>query len=326
MFSSPRFRAIRMAVLKSVGAIRMAVSKSKWRAILQALFVTFLWSTSWVLIKRTLHEIPPLTFAGLRYTIAFIILLPGLWKYKPEIRAISPRDWRRLIALGLVFYAMTQGGQFLTLKHLEAVTFSLLLNFSTVLVAFFGIIALKEIPSRLQWGGISLFVLGALVYFSSAFESGEAFRSSGQTLGLALAGFTVCANAVASLQGRSINREKNIPPLVVTVISMGVGAICLLGTGLAVQGLPPLSPAGWAAIVWLAVVNTALAFTLWNKSLQVLSAVESSIINNTMLVQIAALAWLLLDERLTWRDVAGLALAMVGVLMVQVTRVQSSDG
>jgi len=47
---------------------------------------------------------------------------------------------------------------------------------------------------------------------------------------------------------------------------------------------PVLSLKGWGIIVWLALVNTAFAFTLWNRTLQVLSAVESSIINNTMLI------------------------------------------
>jgi drug/metabolite transporter (DMT)-like permease len=280
------------------------------RAVLQALLVTFLWSTSWVLIKRTLDEIPPLTFAGLRYVIACMILLPGLWKHKVEIRALASKDWGRLAALGLVFYTLTQGGQFLTLNHLEAVTFSLLLNFTSVLVAFFGVFILQEVPSRLQWGGIIIFTAGVLVYFLPASTPG------GKALGFILAGFTVCANAAAVLLGRSVNREKRIPPLVVTVVSMGVGAVLLLGIGLAVQGLPPLSWSGWAAIVWLAVVNTALAFTLWNRTLRVLSAVESSIINSTMLGQIAVLAWLFLGERLGPRDVAGLALAMLGVLMV----------
>ena len=58
-------------------------------AILKAIFVTFLWSTSWILIKWNIHQIPPLTFAGLRYTIAFLILLPGLWKYKSEVISLS---------------------------------------------------------------------------------------------------------------------------------------------------------------------------------------------------------------------------------------------
>jgi drug/metabolite transporter (DMT)-like permease len=103
----------------------------------------------------------------------------------------------------------------------------------------------------------------------------------------------------------------------VTAISMGVGALSLLGIGLAVQGLPPISPAGWGIVAWLAVVNTALAFTLWNRSLRELSAVESSIINNTMLVQIAVLAWLFLGERLAWRDVAGVVLATGGIVIAQ---------
>jgi drug/metabolite transporter (DMT)-like permease len=284
------------------------------RAILQALLVTFLWSTSWVLIKVALDDIPPLTFAGLRYTIAFFILLPGLQKHKDAIRALSSKEWRRLAALGIVFYTLTQGGQFLTLKYLEAVTFSLLLNFTALLVVLFGIVALAEVPSSWQWAGFILLLVGVLVYFYPV------FIPAGQTLGLTLAGITVGANAAAALLGRSVNRQATIPPLVVTVISMGIGAILLLTIGLAVQGLPPISPSGWAIVGWLAVINTALAFTLWNVTLRTLSAMESSIINNTMLLQIAVLAWVFLDERLTLRNIAGLLLVAVGVFIVQVAR------
>jgi drug/metabolite transporter (DMT)-like permease len=286
----------------------MAISR-RFRSILQALFVTFLWSTSWVLIKVALHEIPPLTFAGLRYTLAFIVLLPGLWTQRTAIRALPARDWGRLALLGLVYYTMAQGGQFVTLNHLEAVTFSLLLNFTSVLVAFFGIIALREIPSRRQWGGIIVFIIGVLVYFLPV--SG----SSGGALGFALAAFTVGANATAAVLGRSVNRTRAISPTVVTATSMGIGALSLLGIGVVGQGLPPLSPTAWLIIVWLALVNTALAFTLWNRSLQNLSAVESSVINNTMLVQIAVLAWLFLGEQLVLREMIGLILAAGGILI-----------
>lgn len=279
-------------------------------AILQAVFVTFLWSTSWVLIKRNISEIPPLTFAGLRYSIAFLILLPGLWKHKTEVLALSAKEWRQLIILGLVFYTLTQGGQFVTLNHLEAISFSLLLNFTTLLVAVFGIIVLREMPSRLQWFGIFVFIIGVLVYFFPA------FIPDGKLLGFALAGFTVFANAIAAVLGRSVNRDGKISPLVVTVVSMGVGAILLLGIGLVFQGLPPVSPSVWVTIVWLAVVNSALAFFLWNKTLQILSAVESSIINNTMLIQIAVLAWIFLGEQITTFGIIGLAFAAFGVLLV----------
>ena len=67
----------------------------------------------------------------------------------------------------------------------------------------------------------------------------------------------------------------------------------------------------------VALVNTALAFTLWNFSLRQLSALESSAINNTMLIQIALLAWLFLDESLGWSEGAGILLVSAGIILAQ---------
>ena len=47
---------------------------------------------------------------------------------------------------------------------------------------------------------------------------------------------------------------------------------------------------------------------------------ESSILNNTMLIQIAILAWLVLGESLGWREAIGIALAAAGALLVQLRR------
>jgi len=291
----------------------------RFKAVLLALLVSFLWSTSWVLVKNSIHQIPPLIFAGLRYSIAVLILLPGMIKHRKTLTALTRKQCSQLAALGLVFYTLTQGGQFLTLKYLEAIPFSLILNFTAVVVAVVGIVVLQEVPSRLQWAGILVFIVGAAIYFFPI------SIATGSIIGFILAGFTVCANAAASLLGRSVNREKAIPPLVVTVVSMGIGALVLLAAGLAIDGLPSLSANNWGVIIWLAAVNTALAFTLWNKTLQTLSALESSIINNTMLIQIALLAWLFLDEQLSPQDVLGLALASAGILLVNIRPTRVSD-
>ena len=287
------------------------------RSILEALLVTFLWSTSWVLIKKGLHEIPALTFAGIRYGLAFIILLPGLWKHREDVRRLSRADWFGLAALGVVFYTLTQGGQFLTLQHLEAIPFSLILSFTPVLVAVAGLFLLREKPRWLQWMGISTVVAGALVYFWPL----TTMRGSG--LGFMLAGITVAANGASALLGRSINRRKMAHPLVVTAISMGIGAACLLAAGIGIQGLPRLSLSSWGIVAWLAVVNTALAFTLWNRSLRSLSATESSVINNTMLIQISFLAWIFLGETLDWLQIVGLVVVAGGTLLVQLRRSRS---
>jgi drug/metabolite transporter (DMT)-like permease len=99
---------------------------------------------------------------------------------------------------------------------------------------------------------------------------------------------------------------------------MSIGSVILLLVGLTIEGFPSLSIKSWGIIVWLAIVHTAFAFTLWNNTLRTLSAVESSIINNTMLVQIAILAWLFLGESLTPLAVFGLVLVVIGTLIVQV--------
>jgi len=70
----------------------------------------------------------------------------------------------------------------------------------------------------------------------------------------------------------------------------------------------------------VAVVNTALTFTLWNHTLRTLTAVESSILNGLMLPQIVFLAYVFLGESLTGRQIAGLVLVGVGTLVVQIRR------
>lgn len=105
-----------------------------------------------------------------------------------------------------------------------------------------------------------------------------------------------------------------------TVVSMRVGSLLLLAAGITWQGMPQLEWRSWAIIAWLAVVNTAFAFTLWNHTLRVVSATESSVINNTMLVQIAILAWVFLGEALDLQKTIGVLLTVTGTLLVQLRR------
>jgi drug/metabolite transporter (DMT)-like permease len=286
------------------------------RTVLQALFVSFLWSTSWVLIKIGVADIPPLTFAGLRYMLGFlclalILMRKGRWK---GVRELALRDWLRLAALGLVWYTFTQGSVFVALSYMPAVTANLLLSFSPLLVAGLGMIFLSERLVFQQWLGVGLSLVGILFYFSP--ETGL----QGEPIGLTAVFVALLANAGAVILGRDVNRRGNLPPLVVTIVSMGVGGLVLLVSGLAVQGLPVLSPLNWLIVGWLAVVNTAFAFTLWNLTQRTLSAVESSTISGSMGIQIPILAVLFLGERLNLREILGLVLAGIGILMVQLVK------
>lgn len=214
----------------------------------------------------------------------------------------------------MVYYALNHGAQFISIAYLPAVTANLILGFTPVVVALLSVTLLAERPTTIQWFGVGLSSLGLLIYFYSA------QLVTGEIVGLVAAVVSMLANASSAILGRSINRTRELSPLLITTLSMGMGAIVLLISGVLTNGFPALSANSWLIVAWLAIVNTAFAFTLWNHTLRTLSALESSLINNTMSVQIPILAVLFLGERLVGRELIGLAVAVIGVLVVQVAR------
>jgi drug/metabolite transporter (DMT)-like permease len=287
----------------------------KLKSVLIALFVTFLWSTSWILIKVGLVDIPALPFAGLRYLFASIILfIYMIFTRKIHlITSLTKPQWKTLLIYGFILITLTQGTQFLALSMLPAVSLSLFLNMSPIFVLFLGYFFLKETINRVQMLGILLFFFGIIIYFYQV--------DLGNNLpGLALAVFGVGINAIAAVFGRSINAKRDIDPMVITAVITGFGSIFLLLGGIAIQGMPVLNVQGWLIVGWLAAINTALAFTLWNTALRELKAVEANTINNTMLIQIALLAAIFLNESLSLRQWLAIAVVAIGVWLVQLRR------
>jgi drug/metabolite transporter (DMT)-like permease len=285
-------------------------------AVLQALLVTFIWSTSWVLVKFGLEDIPPVTFAALRYLFGFLFLIPFYLRSTKTVslRQLARRDWSWLLFYGLLYYTLTQGSQFIGLLYLPAILFSFVLNFTAPLVALSGVVFLKEKLSRVQWVGMLVFLVGVVIFFYPV------ALPAGLLLGLGVAAVHVLGNVFSSITGRFINRQHSLDPLTVTLVSMGAGALGLLAAGLASEPFPVLDLGDWLLVLWLALVNTSFAFYLWNHTLRTLTAAQSSIINNTMLIQIAILAWIFLGETVTLKEGIGMAVVLAGVVMVNLRR------
>lgn len=273
-----------------------------------------MWSSSWVLIRWGLDDegLEPVTFAGLRYGIAALLLLVALLGQRRGRRAfgtLEGRDWLRLAALGLIFYTLTQGAQFVAIDHQPAATTSLFLSMTPLLVVAVSMFTLGERPMRRQVIGTMLVVAGAGLYLSGDLGITQ--------IGMIAALVALFSNGAGSILGRAVNRSGDLSPLLVTALSMTLGAIALVIGGVAAEGVPTLSGRAWLIIIWLAAVNTALAFTLWNWSLQSLTATESAAINNMMLIQIALLAWWFLGETPSLLDWLGIGLVSIGVLLAQ---------
>jgi drug/metabolite transporter (DMT)-like permease len=300
-----------------------STEKSRTTAMLLALLVTFLWASSFILIKFGLKDgLPPITFAGLRYSLAFLCLLPLVLFNKTHCSALVsiPRAlWIKLILLGITFYTITQGTNFLGLSLLPTHTVSLIYNFGPFFIALASGWAIKEPPSLVQWLGVLLSILGALVYFLPLQNVAES------PLGYIVALVSVLAHSFSSLLGRNVNLKSGLSPIVITTVSMGIGGLLLLVVGGLSQGFGQLDLSQWLIIGWLAVVNTAFAFTLWNTALRTLTAVEAGIINNTMLIQVAILSWLFLEEPLSPKQIFAMLIVITGMIIVRLRRRSPQD-
>lgn len=288
-------------------------------SLLEALLVTFLWSSSYVLIKIGLVELPPLAFAATRYCLAFFILLAVgivIGASEPRIK-LGREEWSMLIVMGVAGYAVAQGLQFVGLFYLPAVTTTFLLNFTPIFVTLLGAVFLGETPTKIQLVGISIALVGAYVYSLTPIKLSEIFG----VLAVLASGL---AWAIYLVVARRFQRTSVLGTHRLTTITMGWGAIVLLVSAVLFEGIPKIGASGWVIIGWLSLVNTALAFYLWNHALRRLKAYEISVMQNTMLIQISLLAWVFLEERPTDNMIIGIILVLLGIALVQFRRSGSS--
>ena len=283
-------------------------------SVITALFVTFLWSTSFVVIKIGLKTATPMLFSGLRYLLASIILL-GLVLFndtsKREIKTLHRNHFFLLVVYGLIFITMTQGFQYLSLNQLPAITVSQLLTITPVLVLLMSNFILKEIPSRLDFILLATTLFGVFLYYYP-FQIPYS-----ELLGLGFLVICLLSNAGSTILGRQINSTLHKSPLTVTSISMFFGGLILTIAGFMFEKFA-FSAIEILYVILLAVVNTAFAFTLWNKTMKTLRALDTSLINNTMLPQITILSILFLQESVTLVELFSLVIILVSVMSIQV--------
>lgn len=292
------------------------MTQGRLGALLEALLVTFLWSTSYILTKIGLTEISPLVLVSLRYVVASLILVPAA-VLRGEHRALDGRAALKLVFLGITGYSVAQGLQCVGLYHLPAVTVTFILNFTPVIVLTLGLVFLKTTPTPRQVAGIALVIAGAYIYFGG----GVSASSLTGVIVTFVSGLGWAAYLVAS---RAFFKPGEIGPLGLSAFAMGVGTVFIAGSAWVYEGFTALSLGGWGIVLWLGVVNTAAAFFLWNHALQRVEAFEISILQNTMLIQIAILSVIFLGEKLTASKMLGMAAVFVGVLIVQLSSLRGA--
>ncbi|PWW23906.1 putative blue pigment (indigoidine) exporter [Geodermatophilus normandii] len=109
-----------------------------------------------------------------------------------------------------------------------------------------------------------------------------------------------------------------VPVLAFTGWQLAAGGVLLLPLALAVEGLPAtVTPGQVGGFLYLAVVNTALAYVLWLRGIGLLPADRVSFLGLLSPVVAAAAGWALLGQSLGPVQLAGVVLALGSVVVAQ---------
>lgn len=291
----------------------MKIQNKHMLSLIEASLVTFLWSSSYILIRIGLEEINPLAFAAYRYFLASLILLFPFY-YQFRKRKTSGFNLSRIgmfLVLGFTGYFIAQGFQFLGLFFLNSVTVTFILNLTPLFVLGLSVFFLNERPSSVQLIGIILTLFGVIVFFY------DALADVGMVTGVLVTLISGVGWALYMIISRHYLAKDNESVITLTSISMLFGALMLIGATGLTGNIVNISLNGWMIILWLSIVNTAVAFFLWNHALKTLKAIEQSILQNSMLIQIAILAFVFLQEPISTQKIIGMIIVFSGVLIVQ---------
>ena len=287
-------------------------------AVALAVLASLLWATSFIYIKVGLDDIPPLTFASLRYLIGAAALALFRLGRRPPRRRVDDRTSVLLVVLGILLYALVPAFMFLGLDRADAVTFNFV--FQAGIPLTLAITAGALLRERTSWWerlGVVIAIGGMYVFFPAVPEGAEA-------IGLLLAAAAAISIGGSNLIQRRIMRTHTISSLEATMIPMTIGSLSLFAVALIVEDFPTLDFSSVLLLLVLGVVNTAFAFTIWHHAMRTLKALHAGVIASAQIVEVAVLAWWLLGESLTKARIMGSAIVLVGIAIVHISKARSS--
>lgn len=300
-------------------AIEQARHGSRLSAYGLLTLAVLLWSGNWI-VGRAVHEsFPPAALNFWRWTAAVLIVAPFALPGLLTRRQILARHWRYLALLGLTGITLFQTGVYVGLRSTPAVN-AVLLNasfpLSMVLVSW-AMIGERATPR--QVGGMLVSAMGVIVIMSGG-EIGNLRRLEfhvGDIWILAALPFWAVYSVLLKRRPAEIGGLE-------LVFLTGVAALVTLLPLYAVEAalLPPpvWSGATLAAIAYIAVGPSVLAFVCWNRGVAAVGPNIAGLFVHLMPAFGTLLAVLFLDERFLLSHGVGIAVILAGVMLVTATK------
>lgn len=272
------------------------------------------WGGTFIAGRILADTVPPAEAAFMRFALA-AAALAFLTRLIDGRLTLPPRNQiAGLVMLGLTGVFCYNMCFFTGLKYIEAGRASLIIALNPMAITIGAVLLYGERLSVLQYSGLVISLLGALLVISNGNPS--LLFTGGFGFGEAAILGCVVAWASYSLIGRSI--LKTMTPLSAVFYSALFGSLMLLIVVLLSGSIPDpaaYSLADWLSLSFLGIFGTALGFSLYYRAIRTIGAARSGVFINLVPLFSILLAWLLLEETLKWSVIGGGIILLCGVYL-----------
>jgi drug/metabolite transporter (DMT)-like permease len=291
------------------------------RAVLLYILCCAVWGSTWLVIKVGLQDLPPFLFGGVRMLIASLVLLPVAWR---SWRRLSSSEWGWIATAGVLQFGFSYACVFAAERFISSsLAATLFCSYPIWAIGLAHFLVPGERASALHAGSALLGIGGILILETPLLGP----LSPGRDISVAML-LPVGSSISSALAGVLQKKHLGSVPLSLslgTQTAIGSAVLLMLHVALGGQQSASWTPRAVAALFYLAIPGTAIAFLalfwlLHRVSMALISAIP--LIDTVVAIALGAL---ILGEAVDWRLGFGGALVLAGAALASRIRLAPVD-
>lgn len=277
-----------------------------------ALAITYLvWGSSFFATKIMVTDEPPLLAAGLRFSVAGVLLIAFTWlRSGPPV--LTRVELRHVLAMAFLAVLFSNACHVIAMQYVQSNTAAFLNATPALWIAWLGTFGHRRKPlSGTAQIGLLVGLAGVLLILAP--KGGFQMAGLGWQLLILLGCFSWSIGTIYHRNSGAAN-----PPLMFVALQMLAGGLGLL-VAAAIAGESfelHWTPRAFAAFLWLTLMSSCLAYSAYAWLTVNTSPVIVGSYGYVCPAVAALIGWLALGETLSWIQISGMAVILVGIALV----------
>ncbi|WP_315818393.1 DMT family transporter [Paraflavitalea speifideaquila] len=285
---------------------------TRFKALFALGMVCFFWGTTWIASRQGVRHMPALQLAGIRQSIGgllYVVFFISKGRAWPR-----GKEWGPIIILSLLNFALTNGLSTWGVKYISAGLGSIIAaTFPLWIVLINLFTARSKIPAKAILGLLLGFAGVCVIFYEHLADLLDPEFRFGILLSLTASWTWAFGTLYTKQQAAAFNPyfSLGLQMLISGIITSLLAVVT--GQTIPVQDIPWQS---WTAIAYLASFGSVISFIAYLYALQNLPTEQASIYAYINPVVAVLLGSLLFDEKLTLFIIAGGAITLLGVHLI----------